>query len=658
MTNPEPDAERRPFSFKPSSPNQNLTHLAQFVPLIGLIALFFLVMAWLSLAQYRGYNLRSFDLGNMSQAIWAATQGQPLIFTTEGIVWSRLSLHVELIYFLIAPLYALRPSPETLLVLQAGFYALGGWPLYRFALRRLGHGGVALGLTAVYLLYPVGQTAVLFHFHGDTLAVPLLLFTLDAMDRRAWPAYGFWLILALSAKFYVAVPVAVLGGILWGQGQRRAGLGTMLLSVAWGSVAFLVVRPLFAAPEAAQTGASVSYYLDHYFNQFFVLDAQLLARLANGLIVFAPVLLLGLRAPLWLLPAAAIVVPVMFSNGPGPSFDYRYHHYALAVPFLMSAAVYGAACLRQKAETAEPPQKWTNYVWLSLLLTLVFNALLVNTPLNPQFYLASPGSGLGMDSSSYGRTPRDAFKDVWLSGNVPAAAPVAASDQLGFRLVNRPLFFRTNMKFKELADVLPQVEYIALDALHDYASGSPAGIVEGGVALDHPIIRQLAAQPDFRLQQMDDGLLLFGRDGPGLSFQAQVEAAAATREGVATFADLIILREVTITPEGDGRYELEFTWQAQQDLVEFPPFIAVSRLDGVDHGRIVHLPTLALQPTPTWQTDQLVRETFVVTLPTDLPPGVYTLWTGWYDTTHYQAAATDAGSRLGEEVQTGQLERP
>lgn len=69
----------------------------------------FALLAWLSVAAYRGYNLQTFDLGAISQAIWRATQGDPLVYTHKGIPVSRLAGHVEIIYFLLAPVYALRP---------------------------------------------------------------------------------------------------------------------------------------------------------------------------------------------------------------------------------------------------------------------------------------------------------------------------------------------------------------------------------------------------------------------------------------------------------------------------------------------------------------------------------------------------------------------
>ena len=68
-------------------------------------------------------------------------------------------------------------------------------------------------LALIYLLYPTALTSVLFDFHGDTLAMPILLFALDALDQRAWKRYGLFIALALSCKFYVAMPVALMGNV-------------------------------------------------------------------------------------------------------------------------------------------------------------------------------------------------------------------------------------------------------------------------------------------------------------------------------------------------------------------------------------------------------------------------------------------------------------
>jgi len=73
------------------------------------------------------------------------------------------------------------------------------------------------------VLYPTAQTAVLFDFHGDTLAMPCLMFALDALDRVDWRRYAIWIVLALLCKVCVAVSVGVMGAVLVFKGQRRVG---------------------------------------------------------------------------------------------------------------------------------------------------------------------------------------------------------------------------------------------------------------------------------------------------------------------------------------------------------------------------------------------------------------------------------------------------
>lgn len=614
--------------------------------LVALLLAAFSMLAWLSLATYQGFNLHSFDLGNMSQAIWSAGRGEPLIFTSEGFAWSRLALHVELIYLLLAPLYQLWPSPVLLLRLQAALYALGSVPIYRLARRRLTSPAAALALAAIYLLFPVAQTAVLFEFHGDTLAMPLLLFALDALDRHAWRSYAFWLALALSCKFYVAVPVAVLGAILWLQGERRVGVATMLTAALWGVAAFVGLRSLFAPPDVVDSTGTAGGYLRFYFGQLLSVSQTLPARLGHGLVVFAPVLPLTWRAPRWLLPAAAVALPVMLSSD--PIYDYHYHHYALAVPFLLVAAIYGAAGLQTAGAS------WSRWLALTAGLVLLFNITCVNTPLSPLFYLPEPGSGRGLDESAYGLTARDAMKEAWLQRYVPPQVPLAADDNLGVRLVNRPVLYRTRPTFRPFRHILPRVDYVALDGLQDFVRVLGRGYVLGGVRDGHNTIRQVMAHPGFRLLHARDGLLLFGREGRGLAQTLESEGTAAGTTLQATFAGRIGLIDATITPLGDRHYRLTYRWQALRPPVRVPLF-AVTRLEGVEHARLLHLPSLGIRPVTQWRAGEMIRESFEVVLPEEIPPGTYRLWVGWYQTRHPFAAETDERSRVGAEYSPGTL---
>ena len=634
----------------------------------------FAEMSYLSLAKFAGFNSKYFDLGAMSQAIWSATQGKPLIFTGQGLALSRLARNVELIYFAIAPIYALFPTPQTVLVIQALLYALGGIPLYRLANRKLGNSTYEIIVTAIYLFYPVAQTAVLAEFHSDTLAAAFLLFAIEAADRRAWRSYGLWLALALSCKFYVAAPVAALGVVLWFKGERRAGLATSLAAIGYGLIAFLAIRAAFAPPDAEVAQAinvqsTAVSYLTSRFNLPFIGQTVTL-RLVNAVIVLMPaLLLLAWRAPLWLLPAAVTIVPALLSSDFGPSFSYRTHHYALAVPFLVTAVLYGTANQLHDPVPEGKTPAWQGRLRLTLFMVLAFNLAFIDTPISPQFYLERPYLEQGLSDTRFGVIPRDAFKSNWLAENVPAKVPLVAEQLAAVRLTNRETLYLTTYVFgRPLEALLPEVEFVVTDALYDTAIANPANlerVLDSGVAYEFAAIGTMLTQPEFKLLAMQDGLLLFGRQGEGLAtaVSRQIQAPEGFEQDQNFNAEPpggflineIALLDYTIETTGPNRYRITATWQLTAPLDTAPNRFAVTQIAGLPHTRLVHLPASILEPPKSWAVGETITESFEFALPADTPAGSYSLTVGWYDADHIFAAHTDERSRLGDVVQVGTL---
>jgi uncharacterized membrane protein len=632
------------------------------------------LLVGLSVARYMGYNASMLDLGNMAQAIWSGTQGEPLVFTNRSYQGSRLSGHFELIYFLFVPFYQLWPDPRLLVGAQAILMVLGAIPAYRLALRATASVFAARCVALIYLLYPVALTAVLFDFHGDTLAMPLLLFALDALDRRAWVPYALAIVLALASKFYVALPVAGMGAValLWGQGtQRRSGAATLVGAVAYGALVFLVLRPMFALPPGetlsvsrVTSEATGSGYLRYYFGNLDLFIATLPDRLLNGIIVLAPPMLVAWRGWRWLLPGLPVAAAMLFSTGPGAAYGYSHHHYALVVPLIVMAVVDGTRRMQQAAQTSSRRRgrSWRGDLGLSTAIVLLFSTLLVDIPLNPLFWLAPPGQGL--DSSQYGITARDAMKDEFLRRVVPSREPLAASSFLGTHLANRERLYQIRYPDdpggERLPSLLPNVAYALPDALFDWRVIIEGGI-GGGAAYEQAEIAILLNDPAFDLVAARDGLLLFQRDAPAERvLPQQIERIAidevAVQAPLATFGEHISLAQAELTPLGSRRYRAMFSWQPAEDSPPDGAYVAVSRLEGIEHARIVHLPTYALHPTEDWQAGETVRETFEVELPPDVAPGSYTWRVGWYDLSHSEAFATDERSRLGAEVVVGTIE--
>lgn len=616
-------------------------------------------LGYLSVARYRGYNVLMSDLGRMSQAVWSGTQGEPLLFTSSDGPTSRLGLHVEVIYFLLVPLYALFPSPITLLIIQAALFTAGGLAVYRLARRHLDHALAALAVAVIYWFYPVAQTAVLFDFHGDTVAMPLLLFAVEALDRRAWKAYALWLALALMCKFYVAAPVAALGIVLWVRSERRAGLWTAMAGVTWGVMAVAVVRPVFAQafPSVAES-LTLDRYVMYYFGEILEdLRVTWLPRVVVAVVVFLPAVWTVRLAWPWWLPALAIGLPALLSTGPGPSYYYGYHHYALVTPFVVAAILYGLATVRQRGTrlpVLSEPILWPLALVATLMLTLALNRVAADGPLSERFWGAD---GALHDPAKYGRTLRDGFRDRWLRRHVPAEAPLAVSPMIAPHVINRSTVYMT----WDIPDCLDQVEYVVADSLFDYVQVVKNGQFVGGVTHDWVAIKTLLQREDFALIAAWDGLLLFKRNLPADQALSQhvsrYDAQPLARQ--ATFEDRIGLIEYHVESIEGRRYRIKVVWEALRPLVDDQPMVAVSRLSGTDgQARIVHLPTMSLAPPSTWKTGERVAESFEVQISEEIPAGTYEVWVGWYGTDSPDSYMTDERSRIGREVKVADVSVP
>ncbi|GAB4445270.1 MAG: hypothetical protein OHK0015_47380 [Chloroflexi bacterium OHK40] len=607
------------------------------------------MVATLGLASYAGYNSGMLDLGAMAQAILSVSRGQPLVTTGPGGNFSRLAGHVELIYLAFAPLLTLWPSPQPLLLAQAALAAAGAIPAYRLALRRLDSRLAARCAALIYLLYPVALTALLFDFHGDTLAMPMLMFALDAADRRAWRAYALWVGLALLCKLYIAAPVAGIGACLalWGGPERRrAGLITGTVAVAYGALAFFVIREAFAPPQ--QPGSAAAAYTSHYFGRLETLGATAAPRLLNALVIFAPALLLAWRGWRWLLPALPLAAAALLSTGPGSGYHFSSHHYATVTPFVVMAVVDGATRLRVAATTAPPGtpvRRWRPDLAFTTLLVALVSAILVEQPLNPAFWL--PGGGL--DPSAYGVTRRDAVKDRFLAEHAPPpGAPIAASMFLAPRLIDRDTLFVVRYPDdpggERLPSLLPQVDYLIADALFDWRVPGERQVL-GGPAYERHEIAAALRDPALRLTAARDGLLRFERAPTGLAQTVAVVPQNDLPAQTAYFGPIRLLG-AEVTSLGGRRLRASFAWTSAGGLPTDRSLIPVSHLDGVEGARIVHLPTFALMPTADWRPGAIVREQFELELPPDLPAGRYTWLVAWYDPARPEAYATDARSAI------------
>jgi hypothetical protein len=285
-------------------------------------------------------------------------------------------------------------------------------------------------------------------------------------------------------------------------------------------------------------------------------------------------------------------------------------------------------------------------------------ALLTNIPLNPLFWIGLPA--YGMHPTSYGVTARDHVKDRFLAEYVPAGVPLAASNFLAAHLANRSTLYLLRYPDESrgperLPRLLSSVQVALADALFDFylpLDEGYAGGVEGGRAA----IALLLANQQFGLTHMRDGLLLFERGAQNRLANSIATVPDDGSQAIVRFGNAVELVRSSVEALGAGRARLTFRWRVKGGF-GMQRYLAVSRLEGVQDARMVHLPGYAIRPAWEWRAGQLFEETFEVELPPDIAPGQYRLLTGWYDITSPFAAQTDQRSQLpdSDEAPTGTL---
>jgi uncharacterized membrane protein len=471
-----------------------MARLARIRPLTALaaaIAAYAVGFAALSVARHEAFATGRFDLGNMTQAVWATAHGHPLRVTSlAGEQMSRLGSHVDPILVAFAPLWWIWPSPNVLLVAQAAAIALGAFPVYRLAARHLesDRGGVAFA--CAYLLYPATTWMTLDEFHPVALATPLLLFAIDALDQDRLAPFAAFAVAAALTKEEIPLVVAGLG--VWyalSRGRRLVGAVVAATGVVWSAVAVTVVIPHFARGDAAfygryrEIGGSAGGIA-----RTAVTDPLRLAEVAfdgDGvrylLQLVLPLAGLCLLSPIALAAAPELAVNLLSATPTQQSI--HFHYVAGIIPPLVAAAIYGAARLRARRPVP--------VATLALAAALVGNYVLGAIPA----WRVLPGGAHApaheLETTEHDRVTQRALELV------PGGAVVSATNSLGAHLSER----RRILSFPLRADAT----WIVVDETRLSYRDSLRPVPAAQALVD------LRRDPNWRVVYEEDGVLVFRR---------------------------------------------------------------------------------------------------------------------------------------------------
>ncbi|MFA5365249.1 MAG: DUF2079 domain-containing protein, partial [Candidatus Bathyarchaeia archaeon] len=297
------------------------------------------------------------DLGFFEQAFWSTAHGRPLYISLwDDLGTSTLAHHFQPIILLLMPVYCIYQNPETLLVLQSFFLALGALPVYWICTKKFKE-YIGVSFAASYLMYPALQGINQFDFHVSALAVPFLLFAFHYIEEKQYATSALFSALALMCKEDVALTLGMLALYVMytNRSEIRAskqhshaflfGLSLIIVATVWFFVCVYLIVPSFNTAGVylhfgkffpSLTGCELP------FNELaFAIDQKLLF----SCLLMGPSLFLPLLSPSTFL----ITIPtwtIIFLSQHTPAYQIGYQYPYTIIPFAFVSAIYGLKRLK------------------------------------------------------------------------------------------------------------------------------------------------------------------------------------------------------------------------------------------------------------------------------------------------------------------------
>ncbi|MDP8248636.1 MAG: DUF2079 domain-containing protein [Candidatus Tritonobacter lacicola] len=424
----------------------NRDHIFCLLLVIFIVA-FTILFSAVAYVKYQSFSFHDIDLALLNQATWNTARGN-LVSHSPGEATIFNGGHVFLVLFIIVPLYAFFSSPMTLLFLQSMALALGAWPVYLMARDLLKPSG-GLIFAFCYLIYPALNYVSLFEFHPVAFSTPLLLFMFLFYIRRKWGLFLLFMVLSLSCREDVAIPVIAVGIFCLIQAcckprglravQLKWGLVPLLSGIIWFIVCIKFIQPRFSLPQImTATGGSVmlGFYswlgnspgeICHtlVFHPGKVLRGVLIApKLVYFKDLFLPLAFVSIFSPSGLLMALISLSEGLLSQR-FTHYSIRYQYTSIITPFVFISAVYGVRnILRWK-----PMEGKEKYIFAVILLFSILSAM----TLGPLLKLPE---GLKLWRVTY----EDKIRARLVDG-IPPRAPVIATFEFTPKLSMRPRLF-------------------------------------------------------------------------------------------------------------------------------------------------------------------------------------------------------------------------
>jgi hypothetical protein len=205
-------------------------------------------------------------------------------------------------------------------------------------------------MVVAYLLSPALLGLNIFDFHPISLATPLLLYAMLALDHKRYGWFILACILAAMCKEDVPLTIAVLGlFLIWKYKLPRLGITLTIGGLLWSFIGFSIISHYYPGAQhnnfwyryqalGSSPGEAIVNLIIHpwlFFTTFVTLN-----RLYYLASLFRSTGFLSLLAPEWLLLALPGLAVNLLSTD-SLSYSGVYHYNATIIPFVMLSAIHG-----------------------------------------------------------------------------------------------------------------------------------------------------------------------------------------------------------------------------------------------------------------------------------------------------------------------------
>ncbi len=442
---------------------------AFFLAVAILVLLHIGVTCWFSLARYDSLKSHLHDTGLIGQSFWSTTQGRFFVNSVNpeaGRSEYYFGNHFTPIYFLIAPLYWLFPTPKTLLILQSILLGLGAIPVFGLARFIFDNARAGLAFAILYLLHPALWFANLYDFHTEAISGTFILYAILYLEIGAWPQFWIAATLAMACKEQVSLVFFMLGLVLaLDPRNRKRGLILSAVSLTVFLVVMTLIIPAFAGtsthPYVAERYGHLGNSLPQVVWATLTRPLDVAAQLTSGRHLYylacllGPLLFLPLGAPLRL----AIGLPTFLANVLSAvpiTHDIGFYHSASILPGMFWAAMYASGpvlCKLGRWFKKIGPRGWTA---LLLVNALFWHARTQSAILPGHFPPLSPSAH---------RTDYDVGEHENLIRELQAQVPEGASLSVQFNLASH---FTNRFGLYQFPNRVGDVEYILVDLTEPY----------------------------------------------------------------------------------------------------------------------------------------------------------------------------------------------